>query len=189
MLTPRSVAQQFEELSRNPNLQHFAQHTAVAIASPTTLVSGGKIWGQAGDGMVQGSAGAGTGFTVAIQPDPEVLNTDLEALGGLAKAGQDDVFALGPSPDIFNCIEKFSQNLWARCGLQLQRTKTVIYSPHGLPPYIPSGMKPAGNWLDGRFEPGVDVYGCPVGSRQWVDWWLAEKLEIFQRQSLQNSRT
>ena len=91
-----SRASVLEQLSDIPSLQHLAQHMAISLAAPTTLLSNGKRWGEAGDGMIQGSAGAGCGFNVSIQPDLVELDRELAEHNGLARAGQDDVFAIGP---------------------------------------------------------------------------------------------
>ena len=39
----------------------------------------------------------------------------------------------------------------------------------------------AGDMIDGAFEPGLEVYGCPVGLEVWVTNWLDQKLQKLQK--------
>ena len=108
----------------------------------------------------------------------------MEEHGGLARAGQDDVFVLGPPEHIFTAIDKFSRNLWNRCGLKLQRSKTLVYAPGNLQVDIPPDLTLAGDMVDGQFKPGLDVYGCPLGSDEWISWHLDTKIsELAQSKS------
>ena len=123
-----SRAALLKELSLIPSLKHLTQNIAVSIAAHTTLVSNDKRWWEAGDGMIQGSAEAGLGFTVAIHPDLVTLDLELAEYGGVAHAGQDDVLALGPPEIVFGAIERFSRNVRDRCGLVLQKSKSEVFS-------------------------------------------------------------
>ena len=40
----------------------------------------------------------------------------------------------------------------------------------------PQDMPRAGDVINGVFEPGMLIYGCPVGSDTWVKWWLNKKV-------------
>ena len=170
-----------EQISSEPTLQHLAQHTAVFIAPPTVLVSGGKIWGTpAGDGGIQGGPEAGAQFNIAIHSDLRTLDAEMRAVGGWAIAGQDDVFVHGPTPVIFHATDHFAHNIKVRCNLDLQRNKTQALSLDDHPPDIPDDIKCAGQVINGKFEPGFDVYGCPVGTDTYVNWWLNHKVDQLQ---------
>ena len=73
--------------------------------------------GEAGDGEIQGNPMAGLTFNIGLQKDLVILNINnqLDEYGGCAVSGQDDVFAIGPSPHIFAAIDAFQesfQSLW-----------------------------------------------------------------------------
>ena len=127
--------------------------------------------------MVQGSPKAGKGFSVGIHPDSIELDAEVARGGGLAKAGQDDVIVVGPKNLVFPAIERFSQNLGIRCGLSLQRSKCQVLSLSDNIEGIPPDMDIAGCMTGGIFSPGLEVYGCPIGSKTFVEGWLQLKLD------------
>ena len=101
-----SRAAVLEELTRNPTIRHLAQHHASKLAPSTILVYRDKQWRvSAGDGQIQGDPEAGQAFNIAIQPDLVQLDAEVSASGGLARAGQDDVFVVGPSHAVFPAID------------------------------------------------------------------------------------
>ena len=113
-----------EEFSQNPSIRHLAQHHAVKLAAPTTLVDRGKRCGVcAGDGEIQGDPEAGQAFNVAIQPDLVQLNEEVSPSGGKTGAGQDDVFVVVPSSTVFPAIDRFGDRVFQCCNLSLQRSK------------------------------------------------------------------
>ena len=162
----------------NPSLQHMALHAATALAPPTILVYRGEAWGTpAGEGVVQGNAKASQDFNVAIQPDLVQLDLEVSSEGGVARGGQDDVFVVGPSNIVFPAIDRFSVRTFQNCGLRLQRAKCMVLSHDEFPQDTPPDMIRAGTVIDGIFEPGLDVYGCPVGSQKFVRNWLDNKVQ------------
>ena len=166
-----------EELEAIPSLRHLAFHTAITNACHTTLVSGGRAWGVAGDGMVQGDPEAGGRFTVGIHRDLLQLDSDLSEVGGGARGGQDDIFAIGPAHVVFEAVDRFAIRLWRRCGLQLQRDKTEVFSWGDLPPETPPEMKRGGGIVGGVFRPGILIYGIPFGHDDWVRDQLKVKVD------------
>ena len=65
-------------------------------------------------------------------------------------------------------LGSFQQAVSERCGLQLQVTKTEVYSQDELQEADLQGMKRAGVELDGVFYPGFVCYGIPIGHRVYV---------------------
>ena len=155
----------------------MALHAGVVMAPPTLLIHRGKIWGTpAGEGVVQGNAKATQDFNVAVQPHLVKLNQEVSTGGGNAWGGQDDIFVVGPSSVVFPAIDRFSEQTLQICGLELQRSKCMVLSNGDLPADTPNDMTRAGDLIDGNFEPGMDVYGIPVGSETWVKNWLNNKV-------------
>ena len=85
-----SRASILEALDSEPSLRHLTWHVASCLASEIGLESGGKLWGQTGEGHCQGNPEAGGCFCVAWHPDVIGLDTSLKVAGGLAKFGNDD---------------------------------------------------------------------------------------------------
>ena len=46
-----------------------------------------------------------------------------------------------------------------------------------LPVETPQDMPRAGDVINGVFEPGMVIYGCPIGSDTWVKWWMNQKVD------------
>ena len=86
-------------------------------------------------------------------------------------------FVVGPSHTVFPSIDSFSARVRVHCGLELQRSKTKVLTNGESPPEMSPDMQLAGDLIDGVFYPGLDVYGCPVGSIEWVNWWLLNKVQ------------
>ena len=66
-----------KELSSIPSLKHLAQYSAATLTSNTVLVSRGSIWGEEGDGEMQGNPMAGLRFSVSLQKDLLFLNNEV----------------------------------------------------------------------------------------------------------------
>ena len=101
----------------------------------------------------------------------------------MARAGADDVFSVGPVEIVLPAVQRFAAEIKQRCDLELQWSKTVLYSrTGGLPDGAPPGLKLAGETgEDGIFHPGLKVYGVPVGSPEYVTMQLKKKAkEIMQ---------
>ena len=146
------------------------------MAPKQVLESGGKKWGTTGDGSGQGDPASGAFQTIAMQPSLERLDAELGAVGGVARGGADDVYAIGPPAQVFAAIARFEEDLFTRCHLTLQRSKSVVYCPGGeLPESALPGFKLAGEKVDNRFLTGLMVYGVPVGSPEYVTYKLKMK--------------
>jgi hypothetical protein len=64
------------------------------------------------------------------------------------------------------------------CLLQLERTKTEVFSWTGIPPAsTPEGFKNAGITKDGEFLPGFLCYGIPIGTPGYVRHQLSMKVQ------------
>ena len=61
-----------------PSLRHLAQFMAVTLAPYGALETGGKVYGESGDGVVQGSSEATAAFSAGLQPDLVELDRRLK---------------------------------------------------------------------------------------------------------------
>ena len=164
-----------EALEREPSLRHLAWHVATCLAATTSLESGGRVWGETGEGHSQGDPEASSCFCIAWHQEVIQLDRTLQAVGGMAKFGNDDGYAIGPASVLFPAIAKFANDIRVKHLLQLQVKKTEVFSWSGLaPPEAPKEMKIAGETLEGRFYPGMIVYGIPVGCDEYVRYMLDE---------------
>ena len=123
-----------EALEREPSLRHLAWHVATCLAATTSLESGGKVWGETGEGHSQGDPEASSCFCIAWHQEVIQLDRTLQAAGGMAKFGNDDGYAIGPASVLFPAIAKFSNEIRAKHLLQLQVKKTEVFSWSGLAP-------------------------------------------------------
>ena len=90
----------------------------------------------------------------------------------------DDGYVIGLPAILFPAFNRFEKKLNDRCGLEIQRMKTVVYTPQGvLPEETPEGLKLAVEEINGTFEPGFLCYGVPVGADKYVKHVLQEKVE------------
>ena len=136
-------------LDSEPSLRHIAWHVATCLASTTSLESGGEIWGETGEGHSQGDPEASGCFCVAWHQEVIELDKVLNAVGGMAKFGNDDGYAIGPAIILFPAIANFAQEIKNKHLLELQVQKTEVFSWTGLlPPEAPPNMKIAGVTLD-----------------------------------------
>ena len=164
-----SRASILEALDREPSLRHLVWHAATCLAPHTGLESGGKMWGQSGEGMTQGDPEAGGFFCVSWQPQVRELDATLKAAGGMAKFGNDDGYVIGPSTVLFPALAQFAQQIQEEHLLHLQVRKTEVFTWSGeLPAEAPPGIARAGVMVGEDFLPGMIVYGIPVGSNAYV---------------------
>ena len=113
------------------------------------LESGGKLWGEAGEGETQGDPASTALFCIALHPSVRELDRTCQAAGGLAIFGADDGFAVGPAEVVIPAVNQFSQDVKDRCLLQLEWNKSELFTWHGdLPEVdnIPEGITLAGKW-------------------------------------------
>ena len=96
---------------------------------------------------------------------------------GCARFGWDDGYLLGPAQLVLAALEMFSRLVEEQCGLVLQRTKTEVFSWDGtLPVGTPHGLVRAGELVAGQWEPGMICYGIPIGTDNYVQHKLNEKV-------------
>ena len=91
-----------------PELAHLATFSAAILAPVNALESAGEVWGSTGMGLCQGDPMSGMLQAIGMQPD--LVELDMECLqggGGVARAGADDVFALGPPEVALPAMARF----------------------------------------------------------------------------------
>ena len=123
-----SRAAVIEALESEPSLRHLAWHAATCLASHTGLESGGKLWGEAEEGLSQGDPKASSWFCVAWHKEVRELNAILAAHGGFARFGNDDGYLVGPRGIIFQALDSFATKVREKCLLHLQVAKTEVFS-------------------------------------------------------------
>ena len=152
-------------------------HAAQILAPSSALEHGGHVWGEAPEGTTQGDPPAGALFSVAWHPQLRELDAKMVAVGGAARAGMDDLYVCGPPEVVYPAIEVFWAEVKEVCQLQLERSKTEIFSWGELPAGTPPGLARAGTLLDGTFQPGFILYGIPVGTPAYVRHHLGLKVQ------------
>ena len=154
-----------EALEEEETLQHLACHAATLLAPASGLESKGRLWGESDEGTTQGDPESGPFFNVAIHQDVRIADADLVKERGCARFGWDDGYLFGPPEVVFSTLEKFSQAVQQRCGLQLQRSKTEVYAkdPRSLE-NAPGDLVKAGAIIGGQWHPGQICYGVPIGT-------------------------
>ena len=167
-----------ENLIGEPSLKHLAWFASLVLVPETGLESRGTLWGRAKEGATQGDPPSSPLFCVGIHPYVRQLDAALGEVGGMAKFGMDDGYLLGPPQVVFPAMEIFEQQIRDHCGLELERSKTEVFSWDGvLPRDTPDGLVLAGKEVDGEFLGGYLCYGIPVGCDQYVRHMLAQKVE------------
>ena len=107
--------------------------------------------------------------------------------GGMAKAGHDDVYAMGPEDVFLPAVQRFAAEILQRFGLRLQWSKSNVYNAEGrLPDSPPAGITVPGEVINGQFVPGMDCYGCPIGSDNFVRNMLQGKAEEIMRDAVKS---
>ena len=172
------------ELENEPTLQHLAWHAATSLAPHSGLEGGGRKWGESGEGFTQGDPESGVWFCIPMHPYVRRMDAALAAGGGLAKFGMDDGYGVGPPGIVFPALAEFEKDVQEHCGLELQRTKCEVFNWQGvLPPGSLPGLTLAGAEVSGRFEPGMVVYGVPVGTNAYVKGMMDIKIEEVARKA------
>ena len=83
---------------------------------------------------------------------------------------------------LFPAIEKFRLDIKQHCSLELEVAKSECFTWAGhLPVEAPPDIRQAGAEVEGRWEPGWLVYGCPVGTDAYVGHMLDKKVEEVAR--------
>ena len=165
-----------DAFAEEPTLRHLAHFCAVTLAPINGLESGGSQWGEAPEGDTQGDSAASMRFCVALHPSLQRLDQACLAGGGMARAGADDITAIGPARVVFPAVEEFAREVEERCLLHWEKTKSEVFTWGGvLPPDTPEGLKLAAEEINGTIEPGFLIYGAPVGS----DSYCAHQLQLI----------
>ena len=170
-------------LEGEESLRHLAWHAALSLAPHGGLESRGKVWGQSGDGTTQGDPEAGAYFALGWHPQLRQLDSVVAAAGGAARAGCDDLVVAGPPDIVFPAIEEFWRDIGVTCCLQLERSKTEVYTSSGvLPAGTPEGLTRAGAVVGDEFLSGFVLYGVPVGEPRFVQHQLSLKVQDVARE-------
>ena len=115
----------------------------------------------------QGSPDATAAFCVGLQPSLVQLDKDCKEGGGVALAGADDCYAIGPLEGVLPAVERFRHEVWRRCNLRLQLEKSSLFLPEGgLPAGASAGITLAGEEVDRSFRRGFVCFGVACGQRQ-----------------------
>ena len=182
-------AETLKVIENEPTLQHLTSYTAVTLAPESGLECGGKLWGRTDEGGTQGDTKTGDDFAVTLQPSILKLDNECSQSGGLARAGADDAFAFAPKNRVVEAVKHFAGEVEDRCGLEVQWSKTELFSLSGeLPDNAPEGMTVAGREIAGSFVGGFMCWGVPIGEDLFVRTVLEEKVsQILEegRRSLQ----
>ena len=110
------------------------------------------------------------------------LDAVLAEAGGMARGGMDDLFPVGPADILFPLLVEFEREVWEHCGLELRWDKCKMFSWDGvLPPNLIPNMPLAGKDVNGTFEPGMMVYGVPVGTDAYVEAVMDTKMNEIAR--------
>ena len=177
------------QLEEEPTLQHLAWHAATTLAPHIGLEAGGEKWGEAGEGFAQGDPESAVWFCIAIHKFVRKLDAAIAQGGGVARCGMDDVFPVGLPHLVFPAVLEFERELKEFCGLDLQRQKCRVFSWLGvLPPGSIPGMPLAGLEINGLFEPGMLVYGVPVGTDMYVRSMMDTKIEEIAEEAVKVSQ-
>ena len=93
----------------------------------------------------------------------------MRSAGGLARFGMDDGYAVGPRDVVREATRVFPQEVSEVCGLELEWSKTEVFSWDGLlPAGSPEGVTVAREEVvEGVFQLSFLCYGQPVGSPEY----------------------
>ena len=91
----------------------------------------------------------------------------------MARAGADDVAAQGPMEIVLPAVQRFATEVWLRCGVRVNWSKSAAYLREGeLPPYAPPGLSLAGVQVGDTFLRGTTFYGAFIGSADYQTYML-----------------
>ena len=168
-----SRAATLETLKVQTDFRHMAWYFGTSMVAASTLESGGKVWGELGDGLVQGKPSSMAFFCTGFQPELVEVNTEVREEGeGLARAGADDLYVMGPPEGAYPALARFKTKIRARLSLKLHMEKTEVYCEGDLFACTPPDLPRAGVILEGELFPGMEVYGVAVGHQRYVGHWL-----------------
>jgi hypothetical protein len=163
----------YNEQSRRYVLDVLAASPSLAatiLVPVCALETGARIWVRAEDGHVQGDVPSEKKnfFAMGLQQDLVALDEACRAGGGQARAGHDYVLAQGPAEVVISAVLRFIQFIKERCNLDVQLSKSHIFSwTPQLLKGSPEGVPLLRKLVEGRFEVGFDCYGVPMGSPEY----------------------
>lgn len=136
-----------------------------------------------------GQQGATAGLVLAcaaIQPYIEELDIELRRHGGSARKGIDDGVSHGPPEILFPLLETYYRKIEAKCGLFINRSSSMVYSPTGnynhMPPtfsigHITTDIGPPQQRTQTRAE-GLEIWGAAISAdSNYIEGKLAIKAE------------
>ena len=74
---------------------------------------------KSGQGVAQGDPTSGDCFSVILQPSLVRLDSDCREGGGMARAGHDDIMAIGLKDVVLAAVQRFADEVWERFRLRL----------------------------------------------------------------------
>ena len=93
---------------------------------------------------------------------------------------------VGPPNIVFAAVQEFWRDIQLSCCLQLERSKTEVYTSTGvMPAGTPEGLSRAGTMVGEEFLPGFVLYGIPIGDTRFVKQKLSLKVEEIARDANQ----
>jgi hypothetical protein len=173
-------------LASSPGLAPLARLFNATLAPKYQIFVSGKggglvPMGRDGEsGVAQGSVEGGVAFAISIHPELQALDAELRPHGGCARAGHDDVRAVGPPWVVFPAMQRFHDALERRLGLVVQPSKCECWIDEA---HINSldehrGEVQRSHLLDGVTPHyGVMCYGVPIGSEEYTKLALAGKCD------------
>ena len=173
--SPKAI---IKTMAEENSLKHMAWAVACQLAPDQPLESGGKQWGTRKTGATQGDTAGPPLFCLSWQEWVEKLDATLTEAGGVARFGMDDGYTWGPPSILFPALEVFRRDILENCSLELEVSKSECFSWSGeLPAAAPRDIRLAGEQVDGRWEAGWVVYGCPMGTDAYVSFMLDKKVD------------
>jgi hypothetical protein len=150
-----------------------------ALLAPESPIFGGSgdfmelLDFSSSEGVQQGSVEGMLAFALAIARRLKQLDEELRAeCGGMARAGADDVSAVGTPAALFPAVRRFSDAIDLELGLLLNAHKSFCWGPAHLALELDlhRGDIPLGSVTDaaGATHLGVKVFGVPIGSDGYV---------------------
>ena len=107
-------------------LRHLSTFSGAILAPSPDLEERGRVWGKSTTGQIQGDPASGPLEAVAIQPSLVKLDRACAEDGGIARAGADDVYCVGPQETVLAALQQFATDIKQRCDLEIQWSKTVL---------------------------------------------------------------
>ena len=102
-----------------PKLEHMAPFVAQILRGKFTISLEGEIWVEIDgemrslEGVIQGCPLAMAMFAVALQPHLRWADLQLQQYGGVARAGADDIYLVGPAEQTLALAEEFAARMRA----------------------------------------------------------------------------